>query len=59
MPNVRPIRPREGDSDDGLDGNMNLRRLAVQVAAMLPADHDDAIKVLDLSRRIVVEFYKD
>lgn len=58
MPNVRQLRAREGEGDDGIDGNMDLRRIAVQVAALLPNDLEDALKVLELTRRVVTEFYK-
>jgi hypothetical protein len=37
---------------------MDLRRIAVQVAALLPNDLNDALKVLELTRRVVTEFYK-
>jgi hypothetical protein len=35
---------------------MDLRRRAVAVAAMLPNDLNDAITVLDLARKLVVDF---
>lgn len=57
MPNVRQLRPAKGDDGDG-NGNTDLRRIAVQVAALLPDNHADAIMVLELARRIVTEFLK-
>lgn len=56
MPNVRQLRPRDGDTEDGIDGNVDLRRIVVQVAALLPNDHADAMRVLDITRRFVTEF---
>ena len=58
MPDVRQLRPEMGDGDD-CDGNSDLKRRAVQVAALLPSEIDDALKVLALARRIVVEFLEE
>jgi hypothetical protein len=33
-----------------------LRRKAVQVTAQLPQDTDEALKVLDLARKLLLEF---
>lgn len=38
------------------EADMELRRLAVQVAAQLPADPDEAIAVLDYARKFVCMF---
>ena len=57
MPNVRQLSPEMGDGDN-CDGNSDLKRRAVQVAALLPSDLDDALRVLALARRIVMEFLK-
>lgn len=56
MPTVVELQrnPEEPDHDE----NMALRRLAVLVTAKLPDNPADAIKVLDLSRRLVLEFIK-
>lgn len=59
MPNVRQLRPEMGDGNGNSDdGKPELRKLAVQVAALLPNDLDDALKVLVLARRFVTEFLK-
>ena len=57
MPKVQQLHPGMGDGDD-CGGNSELKRCAVQVAALLPSDLDDALKVLALAQRIVVEFLK-
>ncbi len=35
---------------------MAIRRKAVQVTAQLPLDTDDALRVLDLARKLLLEF---
>jgi len=35
---------------------MWLKRQAIQVAAQLPEDRDDALRVLDYARELVTEF---
>jgi hypothetical protein len=57
--NVRQLRARDGaGDDDGIDGNNELRKIALQVAALLPNNLDEAMRVLDLSRRLVTDFLK-
>ena len=55
MPYGRQLHPKMGDGEDS-GGNNDLKRRAVQVAALLPDDLDDALRVLALAQRIVVEF---
>ncbi len=54
MPDGR-FHPEMGDGGDYGENN-DLKKRAVQVAALLPGDLDDALRVLALAKRIVVEF---
>ncbi len=54
MPDGR-YHPEMGDGGNLVENN-DLKRRAVQVAALLPSDLDEALRVLALARRIVVEF---
>lgn len=39
-----------------MGGETAIRRKAVQVTAQLPMDTDEALKVLDLARKLLLEF---
>lgn len=54
MVNVRQFRPKEASNSE--QNNGELRHLALQIAAMLPYERDDALRVLDIAREVVSEF---
>jgi hypothetical protein len=54
MPN-KAVRRREVSADK----RASLRRVAVQLASMLPEDEDEALHVLFYARRIVLRFMHD
>lgn len=47
-----------GSASAANDCELSLRRAAVQVTAALPANLDEAIRVLDLARSLVTEFLR-
>jgi len=57
MPNVRQLRPKSAENHDMDTGDGELRRQAVLVTAMLPDNPEDALKVLELARKLVSEFW--